>query len=250
LLAAAGLAALSVWLQRLEPPFDPGASQNTGTPRIHPAHQAAVEAARIAAAHTLSLPDWPSALPFILDADRLGALIEQYHASHPWVPITLGGVKAATVDTAPDGRTVRLTVDSDRNSPITLHLKETPDGWKLDWERLVDARDYAWRRFHEEKPTTPVLLDVLALRGSAADAHFAAAGLTPESGLAVRLDGPRPGLPALALVPKASDLGRLLQRELTWEHPRRYRCRLRLTDPELVPPRVEITHFSGESWEP
>ena len=122
------------------------------------------------------------------------------------------------------------------------------EGWKLDWEDLVHARQFAWDRFHEDKPDSPVAVHVLARRGSATDEFFTSAGLTQENGFAVLLDGPQPGQPVLAIVPKASDLGRRFQRDLTWEHPRPYRCLLRFADPSLYPPRVEITEFSGEGW--
>lgn len=204
--------------------------------------------ARAVAEAALGAPDWRTAQPHVLDAPRMAPLMERYHTRHPWVPMALIGPHSGSLSTAGGTRTARLLVPSDRGSTLTLHLQETPNGWKLDWERLVHARHFEWQSFHENRPDTPTALDVLAVRGSADDAHFASAGLTRDSGLAVRLDGPRPGLPALAIVAKASDLGRLFQRELTWEQARPYRCRLRMADPSLVPPRVEITEFTGEGW--
>lgn len=209
-----------------------------------------LQEARTAADRALACPDWISAKPFLLDAERIVPMMEKYHARHPWVPVILVGPHQGTLSTAGGVRRVHLSVRSDRGYQLALHLQHTPEGWKLDWERLVNARHFSWQRFLEEGTATPTSLHVLALRGSATEAHFVDAGLTEETGLAVRLDGPRSGLPVLAIVPKASDLGRLFQRELTWEQARPYRCQLRLANPTLVPPRVEITEFEGEGWEP
>ena len=212
--------------------------------------ESVLEEARTAAERALACSDWISAKPFLLDPERLAPMMERYHARHPWVPVGLVGAHQGTLSTVGGVRRVHLSVRSDRGYQLALHLQHTPEGWKLDWERLVNASHFAWQRFREEGTTTPTSLHVLALRGSATDAHFADAGLTAETALAVRFDGPRSGLPVLAIVPKASDLGRLFQRELTWQQARPYRCRLRMANPTLVPPRVEITEFEGEGWEP
>jgi hypothetical protein len=227
-------------------PAAPSDASPTDPQRIQ---ESVLQEARTAAEHALGAADWTAARPLLLDAERVTPTMQKYHALHPWIPMTLVGPHEGTLTSSGATRTARLSVRSDRGSLLTLHLQDTPTGWKLDWERLINARHFAWEMFHQERPTSPVLLHVLALRGSADPACFASAGLTPETGLAVRLDGPRPGLPTLAIVPKASDLGRLFQRDLTWQQPRPYRCHLRMADPDQVPPRVEITSFSGEGWD-
>lgn len=254
LLALAVLGAVGVGLQWFRPNARRAAAPAADLPAsdLRRVNDILLQEARAVADRALSCPDWLAARPLVLDADRVAPMMEKYHARHPWIPMTLVGAHEGTITTttADRTRTARVSVHSNRGSLLTLHLQDTPDGWKLDWERLINARHFAWVLFHEDQPTSPVALHVLALRGSADDAAFARAGLTPETGLAVRLDGPRPGLPTLAIMPKASDLGRLFQRELTWQQPRPYRCQLRLVDPHQVPPRVEITSFTGEGWEP
>ena len=240
------LAVVAAALRQFQPVAGPPAAPSAPAP--DPAQEAALREARAVAEAALGASDWRSAQPHLLDASRLAPLMERYHARHPWRPMTLVGAHSGSLATTGGTRTARLLVPSDRGSSLTLHLRETPEGWKLDWERLVNARQFEWQAFHDDRSGIPTALDVLAVRGSADDAHFAGTGLTRETGLAVRLDGPRPGLPVLAIVPRASDLGRLFQRELTWQQARPYRCRLRMADPSLVPPRVEITEFAGAGW--
>jgi|GEM_PF-2280709 len=213
-----------------------------------PVKTAILAEARAAASGALGSSDWTAAQPLLLEAGRLAPLMARYHARHPWTPISLVEEIGSELVLTGGRRSARLTMRTDRGTVLSLRLEETPDGWKLDWERLIQARHFAWEIFHEDAPGPPVFLHVTARRGSGTDAHFASAGLTPETAIAVRLEGPRPSRPGLAIVDKASDLGRLFQRELTWEQPRPYRCELRMADPALVPPRVEITAFIGEGW--
>lgn len=248
-LACAGLGTLAYTLKSSIPrPFaptpaerPPGLSHLPLTPELNQARETAARA--------LASAEWSAALPWIRDAERVRPLMAHYHSRHPWVPLTLADTgHGRTTTTTAGTRWAHLSLPSDRGAPLPLHLELTTSGWKLDWERLVQYREFAWKEFHAFPGKNPVLLEILALRGSGAASHFAAAGLTPDSGLAVRLDGPKPGQPALAIVPKASDLGRLFQRELTWEHPRPYRCSLKLIDPHLTPPLAEITDFVGSGW--
>ncbi|MFN0127200.1 MAG: hypothetical protein ACKV19_11010 [Verrucomicrobiales bacterium] len=247
-LACAGLGTLAYtlksWLPRpaatLSNP-SPGLSQPPLTPELRQARETAAQA--------LGSAEWSSALTWIRDAERVRPLMAHYHLRHPWVPLPLADTGHGRTSTTTAGtRWAHLSLQSDRGAPLSLHLELTASGWKLDWERLVQFREFAWKEFHASTEENPMLLEILALRGSASDSHFAASGLTPDSGLAVRLDGPKPGQPALAIVPKASDLGRLFHRELTWEHPRPYRCSLKLIAPHLTPPLAEITDFAGSGW--
>jgi hypothetical protein len=252
LLALAVLVAAGLGLRRLQPAtVPPRPAAAAPTPLLDPesVETAVLKEARAAAGRILGHGDWTSARPWLLHSDRLGPLMERYHAKHPWKPVILTETVEGTLTTTGGRRVARLTAQTDRGTRLPLHLEETPEGWKIDWERLVQARQFAWEIFHEDRPAPPVLLHVRARRGTASDAHFAAAGLVSKDVIAVRLDGPQPGLPALAIVEKASDLGRLFQRELTWEQARPYRCELRLIDPTLTPPLAEITTFIGAGWD-
>jgi hypothetical protein len=204
--------------------------------------------AALTATRILASPDLDSARPRLLDAAQLTSLMDRYHARHPWQPITLTGEPLGSVIKNNDRRLARLVMQTSHNTYLTLLLEETINGWKLDWEDLVKARHFAWEDFHQNPPTEPVMLRVMARQGSATEAHFKGTGLTPETAVVVRLDGPQPGIPALAVVDKTSDLGLFLQRDLTWEQGRPYRCDLRMADPSLTPPRVDITRFVGEGW--
>lgn len=204
--------------------------------------------AALTATRILASPDLDSARPLLLDAAQLTSLMDRYHARHPWQPVTLTGEPHGSVTQNNDRRLARLVMRTSHNTYLTLLLEETINGWKLDWEDLVKARHFAWEDFHQNPPAESVMLRVVARRGSATEAHFKGTGLTPETAVIVRLDGPQSGLPALAVVDKTSDLGLFLQRDLTWEQGRPYRCDLRMADPSLTPPRVDITRFVGEGW--
>ena len=204
--------------------------------------------AALTATRILASPDLDSARPLLLNAAQLTSLMDRYHARHPWQPVTLTGEPHGSVTKNNDRRLARLVMRTSRNTYLTLLLEETINGWKLDWEDLVKARHFAWEDFHQNPPAESVMLRVVARRGSATEAHFKGTGLTPETAIIVRLDGPQSGIPALAVVDKTSDLGLFLQRDLTWEQGRPYRCDLRMADPSLTPPRVDITRFVGEGW--
>jgi len=221
-------------------------SAPSSAPPLHHPTEAALEQAFAAAARALASPAWRAAVPFVHDPERVAPLMEHYHSHHPWIPVILTSHHQGVISNSGAARLATLTATTDRGATLALQLYANDDAWRLDWEHLVRFHDFAWRRFHESPPKEaghPLI--ALAQRGSATDTHFHRAGLTSESGLAVRLDGPRPGHPVIAIVPRASDLGRLFQRDLTWEHPRAYSCSLRMLDPSLAPPLVEITQFSG-----
>lgn len=245
LLSAGVLAAVWVGFRR----FQPGVNPIVGpTGPANPQVADALNQARTAAAQALAAPDWRAASPWLLEAGALESEMSNYHAAHPWRPRTLTGSHTGSLQQGPSHRIVQLSVPTAEGAPVTLSVHETPKGWKLDWKRLVNYRQFAWEQFHDARSADPMVLDVLALRGSATATHFTAVGQSPETAIAVRLEGSSLGRPAIAIVPKASDLGRLFQRELTWEQPRKYRCQVRHLAPGPIPPLVEITAYEGEGW--
>lgn len=211
-----------------------------------PEETRAFSAAYEVAARALSSADVAAARPFLLQAGS--PLLDRYHARHPWPAINLARWTAGDFLKTTAPRYLRLTAETDRGQKLPLHLQETEHGWKLDWEALVNAPQFEWEEFCRNLPATPQRLRVRMWRGSVADDYLREARSTASEVIAARLSGPQPGESLLALVPKNSEIGQALQRDLTWEVPRRYVAEIRAVDPKALPPRVEITRLEHEGW--
>jgi hypothetical protein len=216
--------------------------------RAADATRADLETAFVAARDALASNDVASMLDMVRQSGRVEPLIRRYHAVHPWMPIVLTRFRDGRVVTDTAGRWAIMSCDTKRGRVIQVRTEKTPAGWKLDWEALTNAPGFEWEEFYTQAPTEPRRLRVSALRGSVPHDYFSNAGLDPEAALAVRLFATERGDSVMALVPKASELGRLFRVELTWEVPRAYVCDLRFADPAAVPPRVEIAKFVQKGW--
>ena len=84
------LAAVAIALRQFQPapgPLNPAAAAAAPDP----AQEAALREARAAAEAALGSPDWRAAQAHVLDAARLGPLMDRYHAQHAWMPMRLVG---------------------------------------------------------------------------------------------------------------------------------------------------------------
>ena len=207
-----------------------------------------LDAAFVVASRALACEDWTSALPFVRRANRIEPLMERYHREHPWNHVALTRRHNAELIDRQGVTFARIEAEGARGRRVHLELEETPDGWKLDWEALVNAPRFEWREFYSQRPEDPRRLRVTALKASVPDAYCLTAKCEPTATLAVRLWGTEPGDSVVALVPNDSDLARTLASEISWDIAQRYVAELRLADPKAVPPRVNLIAILQKDW--
>jgi hypothetical protein len=197
----------------------------------------------------LGSANWGAALPLIRHAARVRPLMERYHAIRPWTPVVLTGTREGRITGDGPHRRAIISCNTEKGRIIEVQLEASDTGWKLDWEELTNARGFEWDEFYARPPAEPRRLRVSALRASVPDEYYSKAGQDRSGTVAVRFFGGDRGDSVVALVPKASEIGRLFQVELSWEVPRSYVCELRSADPAAVPPRVELTEFVQKGWD-
>ncbi len=250
---AAGLVAFLLFQAvKSEPPPPAAAPVTTGEPPppppLTPEDLADLDDAEQVARQVLAAPTWQQALPLLRCRQRIQPLMSRYHAARPWAPVPLKERRGGRIVVRHGHRWADLDMLLEDHRVVHLLLEKTPSGWRFDWEGLVNAPAFEWAEFYAQKPTAPRRLRVTALRGSVTDGYMLTAGCEPAETLAVTLFSGHRGDSVIALVPKDSDLGRMLALELTWEAPRDYLCELRTADPQAVPPRVNLIAVLQKDW--
>ncbi len=99
-------------------------------------------------------------LALILDPERLsGAVAEHYGRAGAERP-AVAGIESTRYIVA-DGHRWCLAVFRDgAGTPRTAALKETPEGYRLDWEGMVAHGEMAWEEFCESRPAAPTQMRV------------------------------------------------------------------------------------------
>jgi hypothetical protein len=174
--------------------------------------------------------------------------MQRYHRERPWNHVTLARRRDARLVEHDGAAFAEIEAESTTGKIVHLQLEETRDGWKLDWESLVNAPRLEWREFYEDRPNDSRRLRVTAQWASVPDAYFLAAGCEPSKTLAVRLWGTEPGDSVVALVPRDSSLGHTLANEVSWEVEQRYAAEIRFADSQAVPPRVNFIAILQKGW--
>jgi hypothetical protein len=221
----------------------------TGATSVADASAVELDAAFAAARRALASANWGAALPMIRQAARVRPLMERYHAQRPWTPVALTAMRDGRIAGDGPGRRAIISCSTAMGRIIEVQMEAADPGWKLDWEELTNARGFEWDEFYSNPPAGPRRLRVSALRASVPDEYYSKAGHDPSGAVAVRFFGGERGDSVVALVPKASEVGRLFQVELSWEIPRGYVCDLQSADRSAVPPRVDLIAFVQKGWE-
>jgi hypothetical protein len=230
------------------PAPSPGSASAAPAPDQVRQEQQKLDAAFVVASRALASEDWTSALPFLRRAGRIEPLMQRYHNDRPWNHVTLTRRSHARLVNHEGATFAEIEAESASGKIVHLQLEETPDGWKLDWESLVNAPGLEWQQFYNDRPDDARRLRVTAQWASLPDAYYLSAGCEPSKTLAVRLWGTEPGDSVVALVPRDSPLGRTLATEISWDIQQQYVAEIRFADPQAVPPRVNFIAILQKNW--
>lgn len=105
-------------------------------------------------------------LDFVLDPTRVGPFLEEYYGRADAARTELREIRSVQFVDIYEHPWCHVEF-SDQNGKLHLaDLKETPDGYELDWESLVAYGEMPWDRFRRERPPTSTQMRVYLARTS------------------------------------------------------------------------------------
>ena len=130
--------------------------------------------ASIVARQFVDAKSWSEKMRYILDPERLRYTVKEFYSSKS--SPDPGVISIQSRSPQKTGSTViypfTLTL-SGGAATQQLQLRETPDGFKVDWEQLVGLGAMSWVKFTSERPTEPTQMRVNLSRSTTYEGTYA-----------------------------------------------------------------------------
>jgi hypothetical protein len=195
----------------------------------------------------LLAPNWPQALPYVRQAERVQKLMQSYHDQQPWRTFRIEDRRPSRLVVL-EGLTFAELRFYEGTTSIPLRLEKTATGFKVDWEDFVRLDSNDWKTFFGTRsPGVTMRLRANVRLGSASDAMVKEAGLDPTSVKVLRLHGPEEGDSVLCLLRPDSDLLTQLP-NLSFEVPQPWIIDVEMSNPASMPPLASLHGLHQPGW--
>ena len=197
----------------------------------------------------LAAPDWKARAAHVLNPDKTLPLMEAYHKTWPDVPTRVTSMKVEHSEADPaTGRMIFIYQITTDEAPggFPVALRETPDGWRVDWASFVEFRDNLFQRL-AEGPVGQSGVFHLVVRNT----HYFGEPFAGSEGFTVyRLDPPMPDREQYGFARSGGEVQRALAENTGWGRP--FTPVLEIAKRKAADGRefLEILRVAATDWRP
>lgn len=199
--------------------------------------------ASIVARQFVEAKSWSEKMRHILDAERLRYTVKDFYSSK-----SSPEPNVISIQSRPPQKTGSTMIYpfvltlSGGAATQQLQLRETPEGFKVDWEQLVGLGAMSWVKFNSERPKEPTQMRVTLSRSTTYEGTYA----DTQKYHAYKIDHPS-GSPSLLGYVESSSRGAQALLKLTANTDAPAMANLYLQfDPEAKPDQVRIIDLTPE----
>ena len=213
------------------------------------AHQEELAGCAALIRQVLEAPDWKSALPLIMDHERLLPVMTWYYGQVgvSWLPLRIESITDHIPSETAGGATLQSRLHLKDGTTRVAVLRMESGKWKFDWEAWANPGSLQWSRLLKSMPGTSAELRLLAALKPAADKQIVAAGGTPDTHAAVYLWNTRREDTAIAILPRTSVLWKRLE-GISYNQAVKIIASVALLHQDPLEPVVSLDRIRQQGW--
>ncbi len=208
-----------------------------------------MEKAHLLAGDLAGRSDWRDILPYVRHRERVEPILVDYYARHPYTPLKLLTFDSSVSLDLAGRRYLQFGALAEEGERRVIGIEATGDGeLAFDWEVYEDIAADQWEVFLKKRPIESTVLRFAFCRASVPDEYFADANLAREDGLAVRIWFRDREDSLVAVFPKDSYGGVMIDRIGSWDVGKLVVGELSFPAQGKLPDRVTFEHLLQERW--